>query len=313
MALAILASFPAPTVNPDAHAQVSERPIQIVSEKPLIDCAKYTGKHVEGLIGAFKLFAPIPRYQGNNMAAAGIAAGFTALFVLVRPLLFTLIVGIELPQAAAGTVGTVAIGSGFTIGWLIQTAINSVRSLIPNPGKLREHLTQQFINRMKAMVAELPPEKRDYFLQNPEQLINIAVLCVAFLSRYEEEGLKVGERDVLKLEHLNRFDETRKQYFRDVCGIKESIRGLNLNFLDEPTAWGRLMEMFSQCQFAPHVITEDGWEVISSKKDFYKQAQEQAPHVNQNVIKILVETFDLSGRVANDEVFRRLWAKERML
>lgn len=79
-----------------------------------------------------------------------------------------------------------------------------------------------------------------YFREHVDQLISIAFITVAFLSRKEsDKRLRAGDR-TLRWEDISEQDATRKTYFERLCEIKTAIQSLGLGDDDE-LAWTKLL------------------------------------------------------------------------
>lgn len=294
-----------PVPNPYATVQKLERRDCLLTEQPFFTCAKFTGEHIKNLSEAYKLLTYKAPRPGDWVEAM-----VTGLFVLAAPTIGTYLVVRSLPRAVVGGLGTAALAPLYTIEWLGHQVKNLTKSLQSSESQRKEqleHLMGQFVNRMKERMFKGTPQEAIFFKQHPDLLINVSVVSVAFMSRREPIGLKVGN-GLLTMEQIGGQDVNRKQYIQDVIAIKEAISQLPLSD-DEDEAWNQLKEM-SNCKLdTSNFPTEEGWEMVPDQKEYIQLAERQNPTINPHIIHILVIGYLLARDITHDPVFQRLWEK----
>lgn len=294
-------SFRVPEINYRATPDMPQKKELHAIAEPFNECKKCAATHFKMLSEAYKLYyfkPPEPRGYGDAIVGA--------FFAFAAPGWGVQMVMHALPRFVGGALGTAALYPAYAVEW----SCNQVKRWVwPVDVALqqREHLTQQFINRLNEMMESVPMDKMMIFVKNPEQLINIGVIAVAFLSRHQPRGLKVGEK-VLFPEDIQSQDEVRRQYFHDICDIKRAIALLTIDIMPDDEAWSHLMQLVQTCQIdTSQMPQEEEWGVLRSQDEYIALLVRQNPGVDKNFLRLFAISYMLSRDISSDEVFKKLW------
>lgn len=300
---------------PAVNSQASVRPPQRLPRQPafaydLKKCADDTAKNIKLLVEAMTLFkfamqpmGPPPAWTG---AASGIGWGLEFLFKAAAPGIGVVLVAKGLPGAVLGASKTAVIGAAHVTERAVSLTLDGiqhVRSLSPEEEQ-RLHFTRLLITRMHNTAGG----KVEVFRDHPQQLINASIIAVAFLSK-ETRGsyIKVGN-GFLTDEDIAKMSEYQRHLLRDVCEIRDAIRGL----LSKDQGWSELIAIVNNYDLVkPSSVVDDDWIVVADQKDSKLAPKEQAnldTSQLEQVRRLLIHASDFSENVAGDEVFKREWA-----
>lgn len=277
-----------PTVNPNLPSLGPVNDDKDIKSKQVFDsCAKFTAESAQiAFSPEFSLFLQgiqmINRPSGGDYLS-GFDQGMGVIMLMASPVWEVLRIGIGLPCALGGAIATIATGT-------VHVAGGSVKHLFTpsEASRQREELTKKFVERMHTILNGLAYIDQHFFKENPAQLINIAALSVAFLSRkVKGKCLMVGDQ-VLKKEDIANQDEKHKGYFNTICEMKCAIQSLNLS-LDDAHAWNFLIHSLEQLQ------TEERSLSITDRNQ-------------KETLRLLVNfACDLSAQIIDDKVFKQVW------
>lgn len=290
---------------PKENSSVSKNPtVEYVSPivgSILIDCAYYTREHAKQLAYGLSLFkAKVELPEPEIPADIGTWAIGNIIFKTGAVLIGVLITGKELPSTVGWGISTVAMSIAYPFAWFFRNGQYYYNKWFVNPERLREHLTQLFVDRMQTTLDEIAPDNRDYFIDHPEQLVKNTVIAVAFLSRCEEFGLKVGS-SLLLMQHIEKLPALCQYYFRVICAIKEEISHLNLE-VNDYRAWKQLQTLLNRAEFNE----ETEWSQVSMKR---ATKDPQFDHI----ARIIAMSTQLGYQATTDDVFLRLWKGENKM
>lgn len=289
-----------PKVIPDhSKTPTKNENNQLVTAPALNGCASFTSESAQ--------FLASPKYslfiQGikaiNSKSSGGYLSGLEqcmgALMIMASPIWGLLRVGIGLPCTILGAVATTVTGGAVGVEWSGRKVTQGAQQILGPSEKsnLREKLTEKFVRRMHETLKNMDYNEAHFFKQHPEQLVSIAGICVAFLSRKEEgKCLKAGDKIVSKEDIANQ-GETCKGYFNDLCEIKYAIQCLRLG-LDDSHAWDYLMNALENLDL------ED-----SEEKELSKSERNEI-----ETLKLLMErACHFSEYVTDDAIFAKVWKK----
>jgi hypothetical protein len=281
--------FSTPQVNQDAtkkfevvpnKAQIQEQKIK----EAFHGCATMTKQSLEMLLSPeFSFLIQGAKLASNNNR---FETGLGIMMIMASPVFAIVKVGIAVPGAVIGAVGTAATG----IAYGVEKGINKIQN---DPHTLeaqsqRVHLTQLFVDRLKTMLEKLPYVHQYDLMKNPGLLINMGAISLAFLSRNESESrLKVGD-EFLNVKDIEGQDKTRKKYFVLICEMKHAIRSLNLS-PDDEHAWNYLIKLLNEAH-ADSGSSADKNELATCKF-------------------VLQHVSELTSDIVKDSVFNELWKK----
>ena len=284
------------TAHPQAAAAVQNQS-EIKSAKAFKDCAKFTAGAGQLLVNpkysllwnGIKLMCE-PRSGGY---LSGLEQGVGFLCVLASPAALALKGVVLLPVTVGAAGATVVTGGAAAAEWSGKKIGEKIsQGSAPSEASIqREHLTQQFVNKMHEILGKMSHDQAYSFRQDPKMLIPITAIGVAFLSRGLEgpNSLKIGD-EILRKEDIAVQDTTRKNYFTDLIEIKLAIRGLHLS-LEDAHAWNYLMRSLNCAE-------------AGNSEDIDLSEQEKRTLA---ILKQHAESF--ADRVTNDEVFQRVWSE----
>jgi hypothetical protein len=314
-----------PRVNPHATPEVPRLidpylPRQTLTGQPLRACAAYTAEHAKMVAGAFELFQySLSVFNGTRQRPSDwvgmMAEGFVAL---AAPTLGVIGLVRGLPRTVAGAAGVVVLGTANVVercGYAVSDQFKH-RASAPIAMEQRRYLTNQFINRMLETLPTFDDHEAAYFKTEPKQLINLAAMIVAFLSRgLEGDNLKVGLR-MLSEGSLKAQDNYRKSYFFDLCEAKKALQNLSLS-PDDDHAWVTLSHLIANFKLDTSELEKesDGWNKIIGPQDYVCLARAQnasqtvlTPGQIDNLALIYFYLSCFSEKVAGDKVFKEMWA-----
>jgi len=281
-----LSNIPTPQINLALAPSSHEKKLQTVQF--LKESACFTADVANVLFSPkYSLFL-----QGIEMIARPSSGGYLsgmdqacgALMLAASPVYGVCRLVFGLSGIAVGSLATVGSAAAAPAEWAGRT----VQKLIsPSEAVLqREELTKNFVVRMVETTKALPRDQTIFFQENPEELIRISAMMVAFLSRGEEGvKLKVGDK-LLSHVDLTGQDELRQSYFQSIYEMKQAIRSLYLDRYDDRQAWSDFKSLLQRVHSQEGGPTED---------------QKQA------IAVLIAHAHQLSSTLSNDEVFSRTW------
>ncbi len=207
--------------------------------------------------------------------------GIGMIMLMAAPLYETIRFGAGIPTTIIGATSTAVVSSTYATECIGRKLIGPSAATIQ-----RKDLTEKFIERLHNMLNDLDVVDKRHFKENPDQLVAMAAISIAFLSRGE------GKKHVLKVGHnrlreadLEKQDDIRKSYFSDICEIKDAIIDMQLGFHDDH-AWNYL---------------------ITSLKNFSETKKESK---EDEIVGLILEyAYKFSDKVLKDDVFKELWQK----
>jgi hypothetical protein len=224
------------------------------------------------LINGIKLIAG----DKNQGYLSGFGTFIGALMITSSPVWGVVRLAVGVPGVVVGAIGTAVSGILYAIGLGVPTPSRADTQ--------REALTRQFVARMQDVMKGMSYPQAHYFREHPNQLISIAFITVAFLSRKEGDNrLKAGGQ-TLRWEDISEQDATRKAYFEGISYMKMAIQSLGLGD-DDDEAWAKLLGFI---QTPPEDL------------------------VGRDTIEILTSTSaGMSEVLVGDKVFIRVWEEMR--
>jgi hypothetical protein len=174
---------------------------------------------------------------------------------------------------------------------MIERAVRSLKKKTPEEQQ-QIQLTKQFVQRMHETINKLPREQKKFYIKNPEAILNLSILAVAFRSRTLEGGtLKVGDKN-LALEDIGKLPEHCKEYFTLVCQIRDEITNLRLS-PDDPHAWNFLLNGLNQLRSS---------ETVPAMSEHHQAV---------TMLTLVTYLFELTQKVTTDQVFVKVWKESR--
>lgn len=248
-------------------------------------------------------FLADPRYslliQGISLVCSKPSGGYMSgleqmmggLMIMASPAWAVIRIGLGLPLTLVGAAATAITGGAVAAEWggrkVVKGALQAVEP--SEKEKLREKLTENFVKRMHLTMAEMDYNEKVFFKDHPEQLISLAAIYVAFLSRNEEENSIKSAEKVIKIDDLPKEDENSLKYFKQLCEMKNAIKSLNFG-RDSTHSWNLLLD---------------------SLKNIDEPLEEGASRHSINekeTLKLLVEMACTLGDAVNeDELFKKIW------
>lgn len=278
--------------------QESER--RVIQGEAVVGLAGYTLKRAEFFLHP-KYSALLTGIQMIRAKEEGYLKGFSVfmgtLFVAASPAWgIVRVVGGGVPTLA-GLAGTALVGTAYVIQELVLKIKSAVHQTPPE--EIREHLTKLFVTRMHLILQKLDDQGRTFFKDNPDQLISIALISVTFLSRnVEGDQIRVGD-ELLGFNKIKKMDNERKQYFTEVCAIKNLIRDMHLG-PDDEHAWQWLLTQTTK-------LTPEELETVALQVDDLEEGWTAVPKSEKLEVELMSRVICLSKKITEDPVFQRLW------
>jgi hypothetical protein len=212
---------------------------------------------------------------------SGFEQGMGWLFLMASPIHGLFRYGVGIPVALGSAVATAATGAAYAF----EAAGRAVEDKLCSPSEatqLREHLAEKFAERMKTVFESLSFKERHEKEKNLPSVVGMAIISVAFLSR-NQKGMRIKAGDeMLTMENINDMNSICKEYFKDICAIKDAISELCPSPHDDH-AWKILME-----------------DIQGMKMDSTR---------NETLAIMLQMTADLSEKVLADKLIMSAWNK----
>jgi len=210
-----------------------------------------------------------------------IVKGFGKFILVISPLIFVAKC-LLFPVFLAGGLATAGTGAAHEIEKLFGKFVN------PSPAE-RDRIihTKHFVDRMETLLLnpDYTEEQKEKLEKNPEALVSLALLTIAFLSRsLNGEEIQAGD-DVIKKSDVAKMDEHAQDYFARECRIKSNLQGLNLS-PDNDHAWEYLLQ---------------------SMKNFNDKRGSLLQHEQANIEAMCKECEELSSQIVQDKIFQTIW------
>lgn len=140
------------------------------------------------------------------------------------------------------------VGSFFILFAIPLTAVNAVAAVtgaagaaylgaakverqLQGPDEYRHQFIQSIVRDLNASIAQMEPDARDFYLNNPTKLAGALALNMAFLSRktWDYNALDIDEK---RVELKDIYDPNTKEYFSKLLEIKQAIERLHFHSND---------------------------------------------------------------------------------
>lgn len=218
---------------------------------------------------------------------AGLGTAMGAVMIMASPIALALKVGVGIPVAVGSAIGTGVTGIAYGIEKAAKKG-NEATIKKREVKAQRKDLTKKFVVRMHERLKGLSENTREFFKENPGELIAIAAIAVAFTSRDLYDNSLRGGGEILKKEDIADQDEERQRYFTSLCEMKHFIQNLNPS-LDNRHAWDYLMKAF------------DG---LNSD-----EIKESDSNRQMNIKLLMKEAHKISDHLLDDPIFQKEWQR----
>lgn len=217
----------------DPSSSIEFQPTKMLTEKALKKCLRFTGSSFCRTMWAVWHRPQIPYRRGYNEL---IDRTRIIVMTLGRPGIKVFRIGKNLLGTTLGIAGTTALAPAYGIEKCVRhiTGINR----LDDPHEQKMALTKFFVNEMCELLrlADIGEEKR-FFIENPQELIALFCIALAFFSRNEiGNELMVKNGSTINSNDMDTLDGHSKSCFKKIIELKEIIQNLNCS------DWQELME-----------------------------------------------------------------------